>query len=113
MAVMFLPAPMGLSAEEPAAEWWQGGGMFEEVERASIIAELTQAFDRLVHLRLRVDAAAASAPHREASGWSGPAALAYQHGLNVLGREIAAASELLHSASDLMAAAVWEMGGDA
>jgi hypothetical protein len=87
--------------------------MFEQLERATIIADLTEAFDRLVQLRLRIDGAASVTPHRDASGWSGPAAMAYQHGLDVLGREIAGASELLHSASDLLAAAVREMGGNA
>jgi hypothetical protein len=87
--------------------------MFEQGGSASVAQELAQARDQLDYLRQRVSEAAAHAPHHDASGWSGLAAFAYQHALDALGRELAAATELLRSAADLASAAVWELGGHA
>ena len=84
------------------------------MELASAVAvatEIEQARDRLRLIAGRVSAAAQSAPHRDASGWDGPAAVAYQGALDRLTHDLSGAQELLRSATDLLGAALFELGG--
>jgi hypothetical protein len=85
--------------------------MVESAGTTAAEGQLALARDQLVILRQRVASAASRAPHRDASGWNGVAAFAYQRSLDALAQELAGATELLRSAADLASAAVWEMGG--
>lgn len=85
----------------------------ELVASAAVAIELEQARDRLRVVAGRVADAAQSAPHRDASGWDGLAAHAYQASLDRLTRELEGAQELLRSATDLLGAAVFELAGHA
>jgi uncharacterized protein YukE len=87
--------------------------MFELSAAAGVSVELEQARRQLRSIAGRVEDAARSAPRRDASGWDGPAAHAYQHALDQLGRELASGQELLRSATDLVGAALFELGGHA
>jgi uncharacterized protein YukE len=87
--------------------------MFELAASAGVTAELEQARSQLRSIAGRVADAGESAPHRDASGWDGLAAHAYQRSLDQLGREIEAAQQLLRSATDLVGAALFELGGHA
>jgi uncharacterized protein YukE len=87
--------------------------MWELAGAAGVSATLEQARHQLRSIAGRVADAAQSAPHREASGWDGFAARAYQHQLDQLGRELEGAQELLRSATDLVGAALFELGGHA
>jgi uncharacterized protein YukE len=80
---------------------------------ASVAAELEHARMQLSGISRRVAEAAAAAPRRDASGWDGLAAWAYQHSLDRLSRDLEAAQALLRSATDLTAVALWEVGGHA
>jgi hypothetical protein len=87
--------------------------MVELVGTAAVSAELEQALDQLRSISRRVADAAIVAPRRDASGWDGLAALAYQRSLDQLAHELEVAQELLRSATDLTAAALFELGGHA
>lgn len=87
--------------------------MFELGGTVAVSAELEQARDQLHSISRRVEEAAHAAPHRDASGWDGLAAWAYQRSLDQLSRELEVAQELLRSATDLTAAALFEVGGHA
>ncbi|HEY1530475.1 MAG TPA: hypothetical protein VGF80_06640 [Galbitalea sp.] len=78
---------------------------------AALVAELTDARERLRSIAGRVAIAADSSPRREASGWEGLASDAYQSALDHLAREIEGARELLRSAGDLFGAALFELAG--
>jgi uncharacterized protein YukE len=78
---------------------------------AAIAAQLEQAREQLVTIARRVAEAAQAAPHRDATGWNGLAAAAYQRALDELSRELEGAQELLRSATDLTALALIEVGG--
>jgi uncharacterized protein YukE len=79
-------------------------------ESVTVAADLEQARTQLAAISHRVEAAAAAAPRHDASGWEGPAAWAYQHSLDRLSRDLETAQELLRSAADLTAAALFEIG---
>jgi uncharacterized protein YukE len=85
----------------------------ELVGTVAVASELEQARDRLRLVAGRVADAAQSAPRRQASGWHGPAASAYQGSLDRLSRELGGVQELLQSATDLLGAALFELGGHA
>lgn len=87
--------------------------MFELGETAAVLTELEHARDQLRSVTHRVAEAALAAPRRDASGWDGLAAWAYQVSLDRLGRDLDVAGELLRSATDLTALAVFELGGNA
>jgi hypothetical protein len=89
-----------------------GPGDAAAVGTVALAARLAHARDRIVVLRQRVAEAESQAPRRQATGWDGPAALAYQLSLDLLRYELTVAAELLRSAADLMSAAVWELGSD-
>jgi hypothetical protein len=74
--------------------------------------ELAHARDQLRLVSARIAEAAAAAPRREASGWNGLAADAYQRALDQLGRELDAAQQLVRSATDLISSAVFELDGN-
>jgi hypothetical protein len=84
--------------------------MFEGASEFAIAADLRQTRERLTIARHRLVDTVALAPRPDASGWSGPAGWAYQHALAALARELEAALELLRSAADLTAAALYEVG---
>jgi uncharacterized protein YukE len=85
--------------------------MMELAGAIAVATEIEQARDRLRLISGRVADAAHSAPRRNASGWDGPAASAYQGSLDRLSRELEGVQELLRSATDLMGAALFELGG--
>jgi hypothetical protein len=85
--------------------------MFEFEGAAALSAELDEARHQLSAISCRVADAALIAPQRDASGWSGLAAWAYQRSLDELSHELQVAQELLRSATDLTTAAVFELGG--
>ena len=85
--------------------------MFETEGAAAVSAELEEARRQLSTISRRVAEAAMAAPRRDASGWSGLAAWAYQRSLDELSRELQVAQELLRSATDLTTVAVFELGG--
>ena len=87
--------------------------MFELGGIASVVAQLEQAREQLTAISRRVAVAAHAAPRRDASGWAGLAAEAYQRSLDQLARELEVAQELLRSATDLTEAALFEVGGHA
>ena len=87
--------------------------MFELDGAAAVTTELGLALDQLRAISGRVAAAATSAPRRDASGWDGLAAWAYQRSLDELSRDLDTARELLRSATDLTALALFELGGHA
>jgi hypothetical protein len=87
--------------------------MMELAGTVAVAAELEQARDRLRLISVRVADAVHAAPRRDASGWAGPAASAYQGSLDRLSRELEGVQELLHSATDLIGAALFELGGHA
>jgi uncharacterized protein YukE len=80
---------------------------------ATLAAELEQAVDQLHVISRRVADAGAAAPSRDASGWNGLAAWAYQQALDELSHDLETAQALLRSATDLTAAALFEVGGHA
>jgi uncharacterized protein YukE len=80
---------------------------------AAVSAELAQAIDQLRSISARVAAAALAAPRVDASGWDGFAAWAYQRALDQLSRDLETTRELLRSATDLTALALFELGGHA
>lgn len=80
---------------------------------AAVAAQLEQARERLTTISRRVEEAVQSAPRRDASGWSGLAAWAYQRSLDQLSRELQVATELLRSATDLTSLALFEASGHA
>jgi uncharacterized protein YukE len=84
--------------------------MYELVGPVAMSGELEQARNRLRVLSERVADAVQSAPRRDASGWDGLAAHAYQHALDRLARELEGSQELLRSATDLLSAALFELG---
>jgi uncharacterized protein YukE len=83
----------------------------EPAATAALSVELAQTRDQLRLIAARIAEAATSAPRREASGWNGLAADAYQRALDQLARELEATQQLVRSATDLMGAAVFELGG--
>ena len=87
--------------------------MFELDGTAAVSAELEQALHQLRSISRRVADAAMTAPRRDTTGWDGLAAWAYQRSLDELSRDLEVAEELLRSATDLTAAALFEMGGHA
>lgn len=87
--------------------------MVELAGALAVATELEQARDRIRLISGRVADAAQSAPRRDASGWDGPAASAYQGALDRLARELEGVQELLRSATDLLGAALFELGGHA
>jgi hypothetical protein len=87
--------------------------MMELAGAVAVATELEQARDRLRLVAGRVADAAHAAPRHDASGWDGPAASAYQGSLDRLSRELEGVQELLRSATDLLGAAVFELGGHA
>ena len=87
--------------------------MFELDGGAEVCAELEQAVRQLRSISGRVADAAIAAPRRDASGWDGLAAWAYQRSLDELARDLEVAGELLRSATDLTTAALFEVGGHA
>jgi hypothetical protein len=87
--------------------------MFEVAGTAAVSAELEQAMHQLRSISGRVDSAARAAPHRDASGWDGPAAWAYQRSLDQLARDLETTRELLRSATDLTELALFELGAHA
>jgi hypothetical protein len=89
------------------------GGMFELADTAAVASELEQAVHQLRSISRRVAEAAIAAPHRDASGWDGLTAWAYQHCLDQLSRDLEVAQELLRSATDLTAVGIFELGGHA
>jgi uncharacterized protein YukE len=80
---------------------------------AAVVADLEQARAQLSAITHRLAQAAAAAPRRDASGWDGPASWAYQSSLDALSRDLEGAQELLRSAGDLTAAALFEVGAHA
>jgi uncharacterized protein YukE len=87
--------------------------MFELADSAAVASELEQAMHQLRAISRRLADAAVAAPRRDASGWDGLAAWAYQHSLDQLSRDLEVAQELLRSASDLTAVGIFELGGHA
>jgi uncharacterized protein YukE len=87
--------------------------MMELAGAGAVATELEQARERLRLISGRVADATHAAPRRDASGWAGPAASAYQDSLDRLFRELEGVQELLRSATDLLGAAVFELGGHA
>ena len=79
----------------------------------ALVTQLEQARDQLAAISRQVAEAAQAAPRRDASGWQGLAAQAYQHALDELSRELERAQALLRSATDLTAAALFEVAGRA
>jgi hypothetical protein len=82
-----------------------------EATQASALGELVQAHHELLFVHHRVVAATESVPRREAAGWKGPAAIAFQWALDEIERELAHATDLLRVAGELTVAAVAELGG--
>lgn len=87
--------------------------MVELAGIAAVSAELEQTLDQLRSISRRVADAAVAAPRRDASGWDGLAAWAYQRSLDRLAQDLEVARELLRSATDLTAVALFELGGHA
>ena len=87
--------------------------MFELDGTAAVSAELEQAVHQLRSISRRVADVSIAAPRRDASGWDGLAAWAYQRSLDDLSRDLEVAEELLRSATDLTTAALFEVGGHA
>jgi hypothetical protein len=87
--------------------------MFGLGDTVAVSAQLEQARDQLHTISRRVAEAVQAAPRRDASGWDGLTAWAYQRSLDELSRELAIAQELLRSATDLTTAAIFEVGGHA
>ncbi len=87
--------------------------MFELAETTAVASELEQALHQLRSISGRVADVASAAPRRDASGWDGLAAWAYQHALDQLSRDLEVAQELLRSATDLTALGLFELGGHA
>jgi uncharacterized protein YukE len=85
--------------------------MFELAGTAAAASDLEQAMYQLRAISRRVADAALAAPHRDASGWDGLAAWAYQRSLDQLSRDLEVAQELLRSATDLTAIGLFELGG--
>jgi uncharacterized protein YukE len=84
--------------------------MFELGGTTAVAAQLEQARDQLRSISHRVSEATLAAPRRDASGWDGLAAWAYQRSLDRLARELETAQELLRSAGDLTQLALFEVG---
>jgi hypothetical protein len=84
--------------------------MFELGTGPALAVKLRESRDELDFARHRVTGAVQIAPHREPSGWNGPAGWAYQRSLALLNRDLDAAVALLRSASDLTSAAIYELG---
>jgi uncharacterized protein YukE len=83
----------------------------EMAATGALSVELAEARDQLRLVAARIAEAATTAPRREASGWNGPAADAYQRALDQLARELEAVQQLVRSATDLMSSAVFELAG--
>ena len=86
--------------------------MYELGGTGAVASELEQAGQQLRSISHRVALAASRAPRRDASGWDGLAAWAYQHALDRLTRDLETAQALLRSAIDLTQLAVFEVGHD-
>jgi hypothetical protein len=85
--------------------------MHELTTAASLAAELSASSDALRALGRRVEREAGLVPYVETTGWDGPASWACRLSLALLAHEIVAATELLGSAANMMAAAAWEVQG--
>jgi hypothetical protein len=86
--------------------------MHELTTAGSLAAELSASSDALRALGRRVEGDAGAVPQIETGGWDGPASWACQLSLALLAHELAAATELLGCAANMMAAAAWEVQGD-
>ncbi|HMH58927.1 MAG TPA: hypothetical protein VK537_07080 [Galbitalea sp.] len=84
--------------------------MFEQETASVLVAKLRESKDELDFVRHRATGAAQVAPHRDASGWSGPAGWAYQRSLALLNRDLDTAVAMLRSASNLTSAAIYQLG---
>jgi uncharacterized protein YukE len=85
--------------------------MIEMMGVAAVSAELEVARRELRAVATRLERVAAEAPHRSSGNWHGLAAEAYAAAVGGLTREIGAGQELLRSATDLLSAALYELGG--
>ena len=84
--------------------------MFEWGTQSTLAGELLISRDDLDSARRRVASARQSAPDGGLSGWVGPAGWAYRRALALLDHDLDAAMDLLRSASDLTAAALYQLG---
>jgi hypothetical protein len=87
--------------------------MIEAMGTAAVAAELEDARTRLRVIAARVEHAVANGPHRTPGDWHGLAAHAYGLALAELDRQLDATQGLLRSATDLLGAALVEVGGHA
>ncbi len=82
-------------------------GTLDDTQALRLGLEAQQA--ELAALLPRVVATADAVPGVDASGWAGPASLAYQNAMTGLQRECAGAVELVRWASELNVAALYEL----